>query len=105
MKSRKAVVGGREFLIEAADFENGCAVFVSEGPGRLGSITVSLATGPAPVTAEVIPARAGSLFLRMVAERLSTRLRGVALVSLYAKGDLGGEESKKLMSEVVELVG
>ena len=105
MDTRTATAGGRTFTLSVKSFENGCAVFVSEGPERIGSLTVSLSSGPAPVTTEVIPSRTESLFLRMMAERLGARARGIALVSVAARGELGGEAARALMSEIMEMVG
>lgn len=77
---------------------------VSEGPSRIGSMVVSMATGPAPVTTMVIPSRTESLFLRLVAERISTRMRGIALVSASVSGELGTDVVKMLMHEIMEMV-
>lgn len=104
LNEKKVDACGRTFHVSVKSFANGCAVFVSEGGERLGSMTVSLATGPAPVTTSVIPSRTESLFLKMMSERLSTRARGIALVSIFVQGELGGDASKALMSEIMEMV-
>ncbi|RNJ75934.1 MAG: hypothetical protein EB830_05155 [Nitrosopumilus sp. H13] len=104
LNTKKTTVDGRSFSLTVQTFENGCLVFVSEGPERIGSMTVSLATGPAPVTTTIIPSKTESLFLKMMAERLSTRARGIALVSVFVQGDLGNATAKALMSEIMEMV-
>ncbi len=85
-------------------FENGCSVFISEGADRIGSMTASLATGPAPVTITIIPSKTESLFLKLAAERLSTRMRGIALVSVFVQRGLGLDTAKALMGEMMEMV-
>ena len=95
---------GRTFSLMVQRFENGCSVFISEGADRIGSMTASLATGPAPVTITIIPSKTESLFLKLAAERLSTRMRGIALVSIFAQRSLETATAKALMSEVMEAV-
>ena len=94
---------GRQFLLRTVGFENGFFVSVSEGVDRMGSMVASLATGPSPVTTTVIPSKSESLFLRLVAERISTRMRGMAIVSGFVKSELKPEAAKALMSEIVEM--
>ena len=71
----------RSFSLQIQKFENGYFISVTEGSNKLGSMVVSLATGPTPITTTIIPSRSESLFLKLVAERISTRMRGIALVS------------------------
>ncbi len=85
-------------------FENGNFVSVSEGSERLGSMVVSLSTGPTPVTTTVIPARTESLFLKLTAERISTSTRGIAIVSIYVQRELEPETAKTLMTAIIELI-
>ena len=74
-------LGSRNFSLQIQKFENGYFISVTEGSNKLGSMVVSLATGPAPVTTTIIPSRSESLFLKLIAERISTRMRGIALDS------------------------
>ena len=67
-------------------------------------MTVSLATGPTPTTTTVIPSRSESLFLRLIAERISTRMKGIALVSTYIQKELEHTTAKALMSEIMEMI-
>ena len=85
-------------------FENGNFVSVSEGSERLGSMVVSLSTGPTPVTTTVIPARTESIFLKLTAERISTSTRGIAIVSTYVQRELEPETAKALMTAIMELI-
>ena len=94
----------RTFTIRTLQFDNGYFVSISEGIDQLGSLVVSLAAGPTPVTTSVIPSRSDSIFLRLVSERLSTQVRGIALVSLYTQKELDPGIAQNLMSEIVEMI-
>ena len=94
----------RNFSLFVQKFENGCFVSISEGANRIGSIVASLATGPNPVTTTVIPSRTESLFLKLISERISTRMRGIALVSANIKKDLEPDTAKGLMSELMDMI-
>jgi len=94
----------RTFFLQIQKFENGYFVSVTEGTNKIGSMVVSLATGPTPITTTIIPSRNESLFLKLVAEQLSTRIRGVALVSTFIQKELESTTAKALMSEIIEMV-
>ena len=95
---------GRGFFLQIQKFENGYFVSVTEGTNKIGSMVVSLATGPTPITTTIIPSRNESLFLKLVAEQISTRMRGVALVSTFIQKELESTTAKALMSEIIEMV-
>jgi len=94
----------RTFFLQIQKFENGYFVSVTEGINKIGSMVVSLATGPTPITTTIIPSRNESLFLKLVAEQISTRIRGVALVSTFIQKELESTTAKALMSEIIEMV-
>ncbi len=94
----------RNFSLQIQKFENGYFVSVTEGANKIGSMVVSLATGPTPITTTVIPSRTESLFLKLIAERISTRMRGVALVSTFIQKELESNTAKALMSEIMEMI-
>ncbi len=103
--SQKVVnLESRTFFLQIQKFENGYFVSVTEGINKIGSMVVSLATGPTPITTTIIPSRNESLFLRLVAEQISTRIRGVALVSTFIQKELESTTAKALMSEIIEMV-
>ena len=85
-------------------FENGNFISVSEGVEKLGSMVVSLSTGPTPVTTTVIPARTDSLFLKLTAERISTSTKGIAIVSAFIEKELKPETAKVIMSNITEMI-
>lgn len=97
-------VGDRKFFLNLLSFENGNFVSISEGRQKIGSMVVSIGSGPAATTATVIPAKTDSLFLKLTAEKISTTIKGIGIVSLYAERELGNETAKILMGEVMEMV-
>lgn len=94
----------RNFSLQIQKFDNGYFVSVTEGTNKIGSMVVSLATGPTPITTTVIPSRTESLFLKLTAERISSRMKGIALVSTYIQKELEPETAKALMSEIMEMI-
>ncbi len=94
----------RNFFLQIQKFENGYFVSVSEGTNKIGSMVVSLATGPTPITTTVIPSRTESLFLKLIAERISARTRGIALVSTFTQKELEPNTAKTLMFEIMEMI-
>ena len=97
-------VENRSFQVQLIRFENGNFVSISEGSQKIGSMVVSIGSGPAPTTATVIPAKTDSLFLKLTAEKISTHAKGISIVSMYANRELGNEVAKVLMSQVMEMV-
>jgi len=94
----------RSFSLQILKFENGYFVSVTEGTNKLGSMVVSLATGPTPVTTTIIPSKSEGLFLRLIAERISTRMRGIAVVSVFIQKELEPTSAKAIMTEIMELI-
>ena len=94
----------RTFSLRTQKFENGFFISVSEDKDKIGSMTISLATGPTPTTTTIIPSKNESLFLRLISERISTRMKGIALVSIFVKNELEPSTAKALMSEVMEMI-
>ena len=94
----------RSFSLQIQKFENGFFVSVTEGPNKIGSMVASLATGPTPITTTIIPSRTESLFLKLVDEQISTRMRGIALVSAFIQKELESSTAKGLMTEIMEMI-
>ncbi|HXV66642.1 MAG TPA: hypothetical protein VD731_05425 [Nitrosopumilaceae archaeon] len=103
-KKKNFDVLGRNFLIQILSFANGSFVSVSENSEKIGSMVVSIGTGPIATSVTVIPTKTDSLFLKLIAEKISTSIKGIGVVSLYTERELGNECSKILMSEIMELV-
>ena len=94
----------RSFSLQILKFENGYFVSVTEGSSKLGSMVVSLATGQNPITTTVIPSKSESLFLKLIAERISTRMHGIAIVSTFVQKELDPNTAKVLMTEIMEII-
>ena len=94
----------RNFSLQIQKFENGYFISVTEGSNKLGSMVVSLSTGPTPITTTIIPSRTETLFLKLISERISTRMKGIALVSTFIKKPLESNTAKALMSEIMEMI-
>jgi len=94
----------RTFFLQIQKFENGYFVSVTEGTNKIGSMVVSLATGPTPITTTIIPSRTESIFLKLIAEQISTRMRGIALVSTFTQKELEPTTAKALMSEIMGMI-
>ena len=97
-------VENRSFLVQLIRFDNGYFVSISEGSQKIGSMEVSLGSGPSPTTATVIPAKTDSLFLKLTAEKISTLSKGISIVSMFSTKELGNEVAKTLMNEIMEMV-
>lgn len=95
---------GQNFSLNIQKFENGYFISVSEGSNKIGSMVASMATGPTPVTTTIIPSRTNSLFLKLIAEQISIRVRGIVLVSAFLQKELAPNTAKDLMSEIMEMV-
>lgn len=94
----------RNFSLQIQKFENGYFISITEGTNKLGSMVASLGYGPNPVTTTIIPAKSDSLFLKLVAERISTKFRNIVLVSTYIQNNLDPSIAKGLMSEIIDLI-
>ena len=95
---------GRNFSLQILKFENGCFVSVTEGTAKLGSMVVSLTNGQNPITTTVIPSKNESLFLKLISEKISTRMRGIAIVSTFVQKELDTNTAKGLMLEIMEMI-
>ena len=97
-------VDNRKFQVQVLRFENGNFVSVTEGNEKIGSMVVSLATGPKPVTTTVIPAKTESLFIKLTAEKISSTVRGIAIVSVNVQKEIDINSAKAIMSEITEMI-
>jgi len=94
----------RSFSLRIQKFENGYFVSISEGSNKIGSMVVSLATGPTPITTTVIPSKSNSLFLKLTAERISTKMKGIAIISSFIQKELETNTVKALMTEIMNMI-
>ncbi len=97
-------VENRRFVVQVLRFENGNFVSVTEGNEKIGSMVVSLATGPRPVTTTVIPAKTESLFIKLTAEKISSTVQGIAIVTVSVQKEIDINAAKAIMSEITEMI-
>ena len=67
-------------------------------------MVVSLNAGQNPVTTTVIPSKSESLFLKLVAEKISFKMHGIAIVSTFIQKELDSDTAKVLMTEIMEII-
>jgi hypothetical protein len=96
---------GRNFFLQFLFFQNGCFLAVSEGDSRLGAMSIAISSAGNVNAAKVIPSKYDSIFINTVAEKVSSMINGICLVSLHSKGELGLDDMKAIMGEVMTLVG
>ncbi len=94
----------RTFSLIILKFDNGYFISVSEGSLKLGSMVVSLSIGQNPITTTVIPSKSESLFQKLVAEKLSSNIQGIAIVSTNLQKELDPDTAKVLMTDIMEIV-
>ena len=103
--SKKTIdLGGRNFSIQILKFDNGSFVSVSEGGSKLGSMVASLNLGQNPITTTIIPSKSDSLFLKLISEKISFKMRGIAIVSAFIQQELDSDTAKVLMTEIMEII-
>jgi hypothetical protein len=96
---------GRNFLLQTIFFQNGCFVVINESEQRIGAISVAISTSNKVNVAKVIPSRYDSIFINTVAEKVSSMMNGICLVSLHSKSQLQLDDMKAIMGEVMNIVG
>lgn len=96
---------GRNFLLEAHFYSNGCFISISEGERRLGAISVALSSSSNTSAVKVIPSRHDPLFANTIAEKVASMINGICAVSFYATMQLRLEDMKAIMGEVMNIVG
>ena len=102
---KKAIdLGGRNFSLQILKFDNGSFVSVSEASSKIGSMVVSLNLGQNPVTTTVIPSKSESLFLKLIAEKISFKMHGVAIISTFFHREIDSNTAKVLMTEIMEII-
>ena len=97
-------VENRKFVVQVLRFENGNFVSVTEGNEKIGSMVVSLAAGPRPVTTTVIPTKTESLFIKLTAEKISSTVQGIAIVTVNVQKEIDINAAKAIMSEITEMI-
>jgi hypothetical protein len=96
--------GKRKFLIKFLSFQNGCFISVSESLNRIGSISVSISASNKVNTAKVIPSKFNPMFVSTISERVASMINGICLISLHSLTQLGFDDMKAIMGEIMNLV-
>jgi len=95
----------RIFSLKLISFENGFFILVTEGPEKIGALSVSISASNKVNTARVIPSKYDSLFISTISERLSSMVNGICIVSLYNRKQLSLDDMKEIMGEIMDIVG
>jgi hypothetical protein len=96
--------GKRTFLIKFLSFQNGCFISISESLNRIGSISVSISASNKVNTAKVIPSKFNPMFVSTISERVASMINGICLISLHSLTQLGFDDMKAIMGEIMDLV-
>jgi hypothetical protein len=94
----------RKFDVKILKYENAFFISISEGPMRIGGMIISIATGPTPISSEIIPIRADLMFLKLISQKMASEVRGICVVSLSAQKELGAGPSKVLIEKITEAI-
>jgi hypothetical protein len=94
----------RDFFLSTTFFQNGCFIVITEGQPRIGAVSIAISASNKISTAKVIPSKYDSIFISTVAEKISSMINGISLVSLHSKNQLQLDDMKAIMEEVMKTV-
>jgi hypothetical protein len=92
---------GRNFFLSSTIFQNGCFIVVTEGQPRIGAVSMAISASNKVSTAKVIPSKHDSIFINTMAEKVSSMINGISLVSLHSKTQLELDDMKAIMEGVL----
>ncbi len=95
---------GRNFLLSSTFFQNGCFIVVTEGQPRIGAVSMAISASNKVSTAKVIPSKHDSIFINTMAEKVSSMINGISLVSLHSKSQLELDDMKAIMEGVLNTI-
>ncbi len=100
--NKKTIVyESRTFLVNFLNFENGMIISISETSLKIGSMLISISSGPVPSTSVIIPTKSEELFLKLLSEKISSFLKGICIVTGNFEKPLDNETTKQLMHEIM----
>ena len=99
--TKTVVYDNRNFLVDMLNFENGMMISISENSPKIGPMLISISSGPVPSTSIIIPTKSEELFLKLLAEKISSFLKGICLVTANLEKPLDNETTKQLMHEIL----
>tara|TARA_B100001750_G_scaffold165913_1_gene134490 strand:+ start:42 stop:374 length:333 start_codon:yes stop_codon:yes gene_type:complete len=100
-KSKTIAYDNRTFIVNMLNFENGMIISISENSPKIGPMLISISSGPVPSTSTIIPTKSEELFLKLLAEKISSFLKGICLVTANFEKTLDNETTKQLMHEII----
>ncbi len=95
---------GRQFAIRVMRFDNGAFVSIYEGAPKIGSTVVSIRTSDTPATTSVIPSKTDSLLLKFIAEMVSSKTRGIAMVSVSAQSEIPSATTREILTRITDMI-
>lgn len=96
---------GRDFFLQSLFFQNGCFLTISEGEElRIGALSVAISASNKVNVAKVIPSRYDSIFINTIAEKVSSMINGICLVSFHSKAQLQLEDMKAIIGEIMSII-
>ena len=99
--TKTVVYDNRTFLVNMLNFENGLILSISENSLKIGPMLISISSGPVPSTSVIIPTKSEELFLKLLAEKISSFLKGICVVTGNFEKPLDNETTKQLMHEIM----
>ena len=99
--TKTIVYENRTFLVNMLNFENGLIISISENSLKIGPMLISISSGPMPSTSVIIPTKSEELFLKLLAEKISSFLKGICIVTGNFEKLLDNETTKQLMHEIM----
>ncbi|MDP8889157.1 MAG: hypothetical protein M3M89_05970 [Thermoproteota archaeon] len=94
----------RNFFLSTTFFQNGCFIVITEDQPRIGAVSIAISASNKISTAKVIPSKYDSIFISTVAEKVSSMINGISLVSLHSKRQLQLDDMKAIMEEVMNTI-
>lgn len=95
---------GRNFFLNSTFFQNGCFIVITEGQPRIGAVSMAISASNKVSTAKVIPSKHDSIFINTMAEKVSSMINGISLVSLHSKSQLELDDMKAIMEGVLNTI-
>ena len=95
---------GRNFFLSTTFFQNGGFIVLTEGQPRIGAVSIAISTSNKISTAKVIPSKYDSIFINTLAQKVSSMINGISLVSLHSMSQLQLDDMKAIMEEVMNTV-
>jgi len=91
----------RTFTTNMLNFQNGLIISIFEKDSKIGPMLISVASGPVPSTSTIIPAKSEELFLKLLAENISSFMKGICLITANFEKSLDSKTTKQLMHEII----